>query len=88
MSIKRKSRVIKEGIRARLTVLPYQVVPSITTAELAKGVVAWLNSILSQSALLAGAGARLFITGLHFDYNIQPGIHILFFQIKGSNNLA
>ena len=83
MGIKRKSRVIKEGIRARWTVLPYQVVPSITTAELAKGVVTWLNSIMSQSALLPGAGARLFTTGVHFDYNIQPGIHILFFPSKG-----
>ena len=47
VGIKRKARVVKEGIRARWVVLPYQVVPSITTTELAKDVVVWLNSFLS-----------------------------------------
>ena len=69
--IERKTRVLKERVRARRSALPYKKMPIIMTVDLAKDVVSWLNSFPSKSALMPNVGVRSLITGVQFDYNLH-----------------
>ena len=68
--IERKTRVLKERVRARRSALPYKK-RAIVTIDLVKDVVAWLNSFPSKSALIPSVGVRSLITGVQFDYNLH-----------------
>ena len=63
--------MLKEQVRARRTALPYSKIPIIMSVDLAKDVVAWLNSFPSKSSLLPYVGMRTLMTGVQYDYKLH-----------------
>ena len=69
--VEQKTRLLKERMRSKRTSLPYKKIPIIMTVDLAKDVVAWLNSFPSKTSLLPYMGTRTLITGVQFDYKLH-----------------
>ena len=69
--IERKTRTLKERVRARRSQMPYLKIPKIMTSDLVRDVVAWLNQFPTKSSLIPSMGARTLITGVQFDYHLH-----------------
>lgn len=69
--IERKTRVLKEQVRARWSVMPYSKIPRIMVTELVKDVVAWLNIFLCKGGMSRVLGPRAIMTGIQFDYRLH-----------------
>lgn len=68
VGIERTTTVLKETVRARWSVMPYNKIPIIMITELAKDVVTWLNSFPSKSSMISTMGVKALVTGVHFNY--------------------
>ena len=67
----RKTRTLKERVRARRSQMPYTKLPKVMTSDLVKDVVSWLNQFPTKSSLIPTMGARPLITGVHYDYRLH-----------------
>ena len=56
--IERKTRLLKERVRARRSALPFKKIPIIMTVDLTKDVVSWLNRFPSKLLLMPNIGVK------------------------------
>ena len=69
LEIERHIRTEKETIRAKWSELPCRAkMPRVTTAELVKQSVAWLNSFLPKGGMSEILSPRVTMTGIKMDY--------------------
>ena len=66
--IERKTRTLKERVRARRSQIPYKRIPKVMTSDLVRDVVSWLNQFPNKSSLIPTIGAGPLITGVQYDY--------------------
>ena len=66
--IERKTRTLKERVRAGRSQMPFKKIPKVMTSDLVKDVVSWLNRFHNKSSMIPTVGARSLITGVQFDF--------------------